>query len=114
MKKVRVKSKGYRVERKIRMIFEKRGWKVVRAGGSLGEADLVCLKNGKIVLIQVKSSSKEELYYYGYDKDFLEGFPFYIVVDFGYGKIRVVKPKKVIKEDDGISIEEFLNNECNL
>lgn len=110
----RVKSKGYRVERKIRLIFEKEGWKVIRAGGSLGEADLICLKNGKVVLIQVKSSKKKELYYYGYDQDSIEGFPFYLIVDFGYGKIRVVKPQKIVKENDGVPIEEFLNKECNL
>lgn len=110
----KAKAKGYRVERKIRLIFEKFGWRVIRAGGSLGDADLVCLKEGKVILLQVKSSKKEELYYYGYEYDKLEGFPFYLVVDFGYGKIRVVKPQKIVRVTDGISLEEFLNQEANI
>ncbi|MEM5815200.1 MAG: hypothetical protein QXD89_01790 [Candidatus Aenigmatarchaeota archaeon] len=105
------KAKGYRVERKVKILFESKGWKVIRAGASFGEADLVCLKEGKVILLQVKSSKKGELYYYGYNKENLEGFPFYLAVDFGYGKIRIVKPQKLIKEDDGVSIEEFLNRE---
>jgi len=102
------KSKGYRVERKIKMTFEKRGWSVIRAGASLGEADLVCLKKGECVLLQIKSTRKKTFYYYGYMKKRLEGFPFYLVVDFGYGKIRVAQPRKKINEKDGWSIEEFL------
>lgn len=102
------KKKGYRTERKIRKIFEKYGWKVIRAGGSLGEADLICIKNGKCLLFQIKSKKAEKLYYYGYMKDKLEGFPFYLIVDFGYGNIRVLKPKKNIKASDGIELESFL------
>jgi Holliday junction resolvase len=48
------KRKGYRVERKIRQIFESNGWRVIRAGASLGEADLVCLKKSKFILMQIK------------------------------------------------------------
>lgn len=110
----KAKAKGYRVERKIRLIFEKSGWRVIRAGGSLGDADLVCLKEGRVILIQVKSSKKDELYYYGYCQDRLEGFPFYLVIDFGYGRIRVVKPQKVVRINDGVSIEEFLNQDANI
>jgi len=105
---MKTKTKGYRVERKIRSMFEKNGWKIVRAGASLGEADLVCMKKGKCVLLQVKSTKKETFYYYGYKNKKLEGFPFYLVVDFGYGKIRILKPKAKIREPDGISLEEFL------
>jgi Holliday junction resolvase len=102
------KVKGYRVERKIRKIFENHGWKVVRAGGSLGEADLVCIKGGKCLLFQIKSKKAETLYYSGYMKSRLEGFPFYIIVDFGYGNIRVVKPKKIIRKGEGVELENFL------
>ena len=59
------KKKGYRTERKIKNIFEKYGWKVIRAGASLGEADLVCIKNKKCLLIQVKSTRNKIFYYYG-------------------------------------------------
>ncbi|MEM5802027.1 MAG: hypothetical protein QXQ18_01420 [Candidatus Aenigmatarchaeota archaeon] len=96
------------VERKIRKILEANNWLVVRAGGSLGEADLVCLKNGKCFLFQIKSTRKKNFYYYGYSSKKLAGFPFFIIVDFGYGRIRVVKPKKVIKITDGMALKDFL------
>ena len=102
------KRKGYRIERKIRTMFENRGWRVIRAGASLGEADLICIKKGNCILLQIKSSKKEALYYYGYLKNQLEGFPFYLVVDFGYGKIRIMNPKHKSTALDGDSLEEFL------
>ncbi len=105
------KRKGYVVERKIRKIFEDKGWRVVRAGGSLGEADLVCLRKGRCILLQVKSSRDKIFYYYGYMKKKLEGFPFYLVVDFGYNKIRILSPKKKISKEDGIDLKTFLTNE---
>jgi len=100
--------KGYRTERKIRIMFEKSGWRVVRAGGSLGDADLICVRRGKCVFLQVKSTKKKTFYYYEYMKPSLEGVPFYLVVDFGYGKIRILRPKKVVKPDDGMLLKEFL------
>jgi len=103
------KRKGYMVERKVRKILEARGWRVVRAGGSLGEADLVCLKKGNCILLQIKSTYKKTFYYYEYSSPSLERFPFYIVVDFGYGKIRILKPKKIIKPTDGVLLQDFLN-----
>lgn len=102
------KSKGYRVERKIKMIFEKRGWNVVRAGASLGRADLICLKRSKCLLLQVKSTKKKTFYYYGYMEKTLDGFPFLLVVDFGYGRIRIITPRKKVKIEDGQTIDEFL------
>jgi Holliday junction resolvase len=102
------KKKGYRVERKIRILFEKNGWVVTRAGASLGDADLICLKKGKCILLQVKSTNKKTFYYYDYMKDNLEGFTFYLIVDFGYGKIRILEPKRKITADDGMSLNDFL------
>jgi len=102
------KKKGYRTERKIKIIFENKGWTVTRAGASLGEADLICLKNGKCLLIQVKSTRKKTLYYRGYMKKKLTGFPFFVVVDFGYGKIRILKPQKKIEKKSGMSLDNFL------
>lgn len=102
------KSKGYRTERKIREMLEKHGWSVIRAGASLGDADLVCLKKGKCILLQIKSTRKKTFYYYGYMEKKLEGFPFYLVVDFGYGRIRVIAPLAKIRDKDGQDIEEFL------
>lgn len=102
------KRKGYRVERKIRLLFERSGWTVVRAGASLGEADLICLRDRKCVLLQIKSTKKKTFYYYGYIQPTFEGFPFYLVVDFGYNKIRILPPKQKVLVTDGQLLESFL------
>jgi len=103
-----VKARGYRVERKVRLMFEAAGWKVVRSGASLGESDLICVRGGKCVMLQVKSTKRKKFYYYEYMKPELEGMPFYLVVDFGYGKIRVMPPKRIVAPTDGENIKEFL------
>jgi len=102
------KRRGYRAERTIRLLLEENGWKVVRAGGSLGEADLVCIRGGGCILLQVKSTKKKTLYYYGYMKDKLEGMPFYMVVDFGYGNIRIAQPIAKIKSSEGARFHDFI------
>ncbi|MEM5879449.1 MAG: hypothetical protein QXU74_03085 [Candidatus Aenigmatarchaeota archaeon] len=104
------KKKGYRVERNIRLLFEKHGWKVIRAGASLGEADLICIKNKKCILLQIKSTRKKVFYFYGNLNKAIEGFPFFLVVDFGYGNIRILKPRKKIFPDSGIPLKDFLEN----
>jgi len=105
---MRAKSKGYRVERKIKLLLEKEGWIVIRSGGSFGEVDLVCIKEGKCVFFQIKSTKKDKLYYYGYTQDKLSGFPFYILVDFGYGDIEIFKPAEVLEKGKGTPIKDFL------
>lgn len=104
------KRKGYRVERKIRLLFQEFGWKVVRAGASLGEADLICLKDKKCVLLQIKSTSKKTFYYYDYNESTIEGFPFFLVIDFGYGKIRILSPKQKVKISEGQILDDFLKS----
>jgi Holliday junction resolvase len=96
------------VERKIRLLLERNGWKVVRAGGSIGEADLVCIRRGKCMFLQVKSTKKKAVYYQGYMNEQFEGIPFYLVVDFGYGKIKVVQPKKIVRNFEGTDLSEFI------
>jgi Holliday junction resolvase len=107
---MKAKSKGYRVERNIRIKFEKKGWVVVRSGGSFGEADLICFKNGRCIFLQIKSTRKDKLYYYGYMKEMLTGFPFFIVVDFGYGDIEVFKPSRVLEKGKGVRLEDFISS----
>ena len=102
-------ARGYRVERKIRMMFEAAGWKVVRSGASLGESDLICVRGGKCAMLQVKSTKRKKFYYYEYMQPTLEGFPFYLVVDFGYGKIRVLEPGKIVSPTDGEDLKDFLS-----
>ncbi|MCX6820729.1 MAG: hypothetical protein NT016_02170 [Candidatus Aenigmarchaeota archaeon] len=101
-------ARGYRVERKIRIMFQGAGWKVVRSGASLGESDLICVRGGKCVMVQIKSTKKKKFYYYEYMQPQLEGFPFYLVVDFGYGKIRVLEPQKIVAPTDGELLKDFL------
>lgn len=103
------KRKGYLAERKVRSIFHEHGWMTVRSGGSLGSADLVCLRNGKCILVQVKSTSKNTLYMNRIPTE-IQGFPLYVVVDFGYGNIRVFKPGEKATEDGGIPLSKFLKS----
>ena len=103
------RKKGYRVESKIRKMFEKHGWRIVRSGASLGESDLICFKNGSCMMLQIKSTAKKKFYYGEYMEKMLEGFEFYLVVDFGYGKTRVLHPQKTVTPTDGTDIKEFLN-----
>lgn len=102
------RKKGYRTESKIRKLFEKHGWKIVRSGASLGEADLICLKNGKCLMLQIKSTSKKRFYFDEFMEKSLEGFPFYLVVDFGYSKIRIMPPQKIVTPEDGTDVKDFL------
>jgi Holliday junction resolvase len=102
------RRKGYRVETKVRKMFEAAGWRVLRSGASLGESDLICFKNGSCIMLQVKSTTKPRFYYNDYMERMLEGFEFYLVVDFGYGKMRVMHPQKTVSPEDGIDIREFL------
>ena len=83
---------------------------MIRAGASLGEADLICLKNKKCILLQIKSTKKKAFYYYGYDQPMFEGFPFFLVVDFGYKKVKVLPPKQKVVMSDGQTLDEFLKN----
>jgi len=105
------KKKGYRVERNVRILFEKHGWKVVRAGASLGEADLICIKNKKCILLQVKSTNKKAFYFYESISKTIEGFSFFLVVDFGYGKIRILPPQKKILQNSGEPLKDFLTKQ---
>jgi hypothetical protein len=107
---MKAKSKGYRVERKIRIKLEEKGWIVVRSGGSFGEADLICLKEGKCFFFQIKSTRKKKLYYYGYMKEEISGFPFFVIVDFGYGDIEVFKPSRILEKGKGIPLEGFISS----
>lgn len=50
-------SRGHDRERKVRETLEAIGWWVSRAAGSLGDADLVALKQGELpMLIEVKAN----------------------------------------------------------
>ena len=103
------RRRGYMAERKVRIKFEECGWKTIRAGASLGEADLVVIKDGRAILLQVKSTKKKRFYYYEYMGTELEGLPFYVVVDFGYGNIRVCTPEKKVTPETGESLNDFLD-----
>jgi len=51
--------KGAHKERQSKALLEADGWHVTKAGGSLGAADLVALKNGeRPMLVQVKATAR--------------------------------------------------------
>jgi len=50
--------KGHRWELKVKKMWEEKGYVVYRSAGSKVAADLIVLKNGQIVLIQVKVNNK--------------------------------------------------------
>jgi Holliday junction resolvase len=106
---VNSRKKGYRVERNIRIMFECAGWKVVRSGASLGESDLIAFKNGTCLMLQIKSTAKKKFYYGEYMERMLEGFEFYLIVDFGYGKIRIMHPQPIVSAGDGEDLKTFLS-----
>ena len=104
--------KGYRLEDKVRKLFEKYGWIVIRSAGSKGIipyknnrkiGDLVCLKNGKAVIIECKATSKDTYYLPKEVKeDFIEGFPFFYVVNFTKKRRTIIalpKRRKVTYKD---------------
>jgi hypothetical protein len=102
------KMKGYRAERNVKINFVKNGWKVIRAGGSLGEYDIIAFKGGKCIFIQIKSTNRKKFYYYGYMDDQYEGFPFRLVVHFDRGKTVILSPQKIVSEEDGVALDDFL------
>ncbi len=103
------KMKGYRAERNVKLSFVKRGWKVVRAGGSLGEYDLIAFKKGICLFLQIKSTNKQKFYYYGYMSDKYEDFPFRLIVHFDRRKTVILPPQKVVSIQDGENLENFID-----
>jgi len=52
-------SRGHDRERRVRRLLEDDGWWTARAAGSLGDADVVALKDGERArLVEVKSSAQ--------------------------------------------------------
>ena len=106
---MRAYKKGYRLEYRVKKEFEKRGWLVVRSGRSLGVADLVVMNQGVTMLLQLKSTKRDVLYYDGHMHDNYKGFPFFVVANFAkFRKTVVAAPKKKITPSDGIPLKEFL------
>jgi len=89
-------------------MFKEAGWAVVRSGGSLGPIDLVCMRAGEVVLVQVKRKAKGPLYLAERVPRRVQGFPVMLVADFGRGNFRVAPKKHRINPRDGISLREFL------
>jgi len=103
------KLKGYLAERKIRKRFEEAGWVTIRSGGSQGPADLACLKNGRCILLQVKATRRRSLNIKGLPLE-VQGFPLFLVVDFGYNRVKVFKPGDLVTRSRGILLDSFINS----
>ncbi len=54
-------KKGYAFERALKIHLESDGWTVIRSGGSK-KPDLVCARNGKILIIECKSTASDIIY----------------------------------------------------
>ena len=54
-------KKGYTFERELKKHLEKDGWCVIRSGGSK-KPDMVAAKDGKIIIIECKSTIKDTVY----------------------------------------------------
>jgi Holliday junction resolvase len=50
---------GRNLEYKVRDALEADGYQCIRAAGSKGKADLVCIKPGEVLLIQVKKTDPQ-------------------------------------------------------
>jgi len=103
------KLKGYLVERKVRKAFEAAGWMTIRSGGSQGPADLVCLKAGRCILIQVKATRRRSLRVEGLPLE-IQGFPLFLIVDFGYNRIKAFKPGDLVSRSRGMPLDSFINS----
>jgi len=102
------KRRGTKSEYSVRDMFKEAGWAVVRSGGSLGPVDLVCMRGGEVVLVQVKRKANGPLYLTEKVPERVQGFSVVLVADFGRGNMRVVPKKHRINSRDGISLGEFL------
>lgn len=59
-------SRGHNRERQVKALLENDDWFVTRAAGSLGDADLVALKDGyRPRLIEVKSTARGPYEHFG-------------------------------------------------
>ena len=103
-----IKRSGTRSERIVKQNFESFGWKVVRSGASLGSADLICFKNGGVLLVQVKRRTGTERY--KSDTAEIEHFPVYVVVDFGRGDFRIDKSGAIITKETRTLRDYLLNS----
>ena len=85
--------RGRRLEYEVRDFFESRGWVVVRAAASK-PVDLVCLRNGQVVLVECKyndrPSSKELERLSEFSR--ATGVRVLLAVRPKYGKLRVIDP----------------------
>ncbi len=54
-------KKGYEFERALKHKLESDGWVVIRSGGSK-KPDLVCARNGKILVIECKATAADIIY----------------------------------------------------
>lgn len=108
VKRSHAKRRGTRTEYSVRDMFREAGWAVIRSGGSLGPVDLVCMKEGDVVLVQVKRKAGRPLYIADGVPQRLQGFRVMLVVDFGRGNLRVTPRRHKVKPQDGIPLREFL------
>lgn len=58
-------SRGIARERAVRVSLEADGWWTARAAGSLGDADVIACKPGRVLLVEVKSTARSPWHGFG-------------------------------------------------
>jgi len=101
-------EKGRKFEYEVKQLFERHGWFCIRSAGSK-KIDLVCIKNGRVLLIECKRSWGE---YTGETRKLAEkaekiGFPIILIYRNlkGLSAIRITG-KTVVSVDFGKILEE--------
>lgn len=103
-------AKGSRAERKLRDMLESNGYLVIRAAGSgYNSPDLIAMKAGRAVVIEVKSTSKNTIYfreeqYQTMSRFYQEGFRVLIAV-YQNGKFRFYDYKDI--QDKKLRLDSF-------
>ncbi len=111
---VKSKIKGVKVERELANKLWSLGFAVVRSGSSGGGVrkrfapDIVAMKNGKILVLEVKYRSKEESISISVDRllkllDFSRraGGYAYVAVKYSGSQWRFIDVKELVKDNDG-------------
>ncbi|MEM0456013.1 MAG: hypothetical protein QXL02_01475 [Candidatus Anstonellales archaeon] len=113
--------RGIRVERKLRDILKQNGFLVIRAAGSgYDTPDLIAMKGGRAVVIEVKTTKKDVIYfreeqYKSMSQFYQEGFKVIIAV-YTRGNFRFYEYRDIVIDGKypKLSLDSFYFTDLNL